>query len=148
MSIKFQLASKDLPLVLVQVKVTGCSLTKKVIAIIDTGATGCVISTQLAESLEALPIDVPKDEKDVHGIGGKLRVEFVKLKEIRLDSLALKNMKTAVMDLSQIKAQFSLANVPEKRHADMILGFPFFKGRVLNIDYKLKKLSIYQEERK
>jgi len=148
MGIKFHLASKELPLVLVPVKVTGRNATKTVMAILDTGATGCVITPKLAEQIDAKPIEVPKDEKAVHGIGGEMRVEFVKLKEIRLDSVASKNMKTAVMDLTQIKTQFNLASVPEKRHADMILGFPFFKGRVLNIDYKGKKLMICQAERK
>lgn len=142
MSVKFQLASKEMPLIIVPVVVSGPKATRTTMAIIDTGATGCVMTPAFASEIGAKELEVPKSEKDAHGIGGKMSVEFVKVKELRLDKAIACNFKMAVMDMSQIKEQFKIAKVPIKRDAELILGYTFFKGHLLKIDYTTKEMSI------
>jgi predicted aspartyl protease len=142
MGINFELASKTMPLILVRVEISSKTKTKTVTAIIDTGATGCVITKELAKELKFDKIYAPKHEKRAHGISGEIKIEFVKVAEIHLDGMKLKNVRTGVMDMSMIHYQFGLAGVKITQRAEMILGFPFFKGRILTIDYKAKKISI------
>lgn len=142
MAVKFQLASAKLPLILVKVDVSGKKERRVVSAILDTGATGCVIAQSLATDLELEHLNVPKKEKSAHGIGGEIKVEFVKVATVSLDGITVKNLKTAVMDLSVIDQQFKASGLTAKKKVDMILGYPFFKGRKLTIDYKRKTLSI------
>lgn len=142
MAVKFQLASLHLPLILIKVAVSGKTRERIVWAILDTGATGCVIAQSLATELELNHLNVPKREKSAHGIGGEIKVEFVKVPVVSLDGITMKNVKTAVMDLSVIDQQFKATGVKAKKKVDMILGYPFFKGRKLLIDYKRKTLSI------
>ncbi len=143
MAVKFQLASAQLPLILVKVAVSGKRERRIVTAIVDTGATGCVIAQSLATELELEHLNVPKKEKSAHGIGGQIKVEFVKVSAMTLDGITVKNMRTTVMDLSIIHQQFKASGITAKKKVDMILGYPFFKGRKLVIDYKRKTLSIH-----
>lgn len=142
MAVKFQLASMNLPLILVKVAVSGKRERRIISAILDTGATGCVIAQSLATDLELEHLNVPKREKSAHGIGGEIKVEFVKVRAVSLDGITIKNIRTAVMDLSVIDQQFKASGMTAKKKVDMILGYPFFKGRKLLIDYKRKTLSI------
>lgn len=142
MAVKFQLASAQLPLILVKVDVAGKNKLRTITAIVDTGATGCVITQHLATELEMEHLEVPKKEKSAHGIGGEIKVEFVKVKAVQLDGITMKNLRTAVMDLAMIHQQFNAIGITSKKKVEMILGFPFFKGRKLTIDYKGKSLSI------
>ncbi|MFQ3597443.1 MAG: retropepsin-like aspartic protease [Chloroherpetonaceae bacterium] len=142
MAVKFQLASAQLPLILVKVAVSGKRQRRVISAILDTGATGCVIAQSLATDLELEHLIVPKREKSAHGIGGEIKVEFVKVHSVSLDGITMKNIKTAVMDLSVIDQQFKAMGVTAKKKVGMILGYSFFKGRKLLIDYKRKTLSI------
>ncbi len=142
MAVKFQLASARLPIILVKVAVSGKHEQRIVTAILDTGATGCVIAQKLATDLGLEHLKVPKKEKSAHGIGGEIQVEFVKVHAVSLDGITIKNIKTAVMDLSVIHQQFKATGTTAKKSVDMILGYPFFKGRKLLIDYKRKTLSI------
>jgi|GEM_PF-1325385 predicted aspartyl protease len=142
MAVKFQLASAQLPLILVKVAVSGKNAQRVVTAILDTGATGCVIAQSLATELELPHLDVPKSEKSAHGIGGEIKIEIVKVHAIALDGITIKNLKTAVMDLSVVEQQFKATGITAKKKVEMILGYSFFKGRTLTIDYKRKTLSI------
>ncbi|KER10968.1 MAG: hypothetical protein HY22_00945 [[Candidatus Thermochlorobacteriaceae] bacterium GBChlB] len=142
MSVKFQLASRDLPLILVRVNLESKTKSRLVTAIIDTGATGCVMTQDLATALELDTIDVPEEEKNAHGIGGVVTIEFVKAKKIALDQAETKNMRVAVMDMAVIHNQFHIQGISPKKKVEMILGYPFFYRRVLKIDYKTKTLSL------
>lgn len=142
MAVKFRLASVHLPLILIKVTISSKRQSRIVSAILDTGATGCVIAQSLATDLELEHLNVPKREKSAHGIGGEIKVEFVKVPAVSLDGITKKNVKTAVMDLSVIDQQLKATGVAAKKKVDMILGYPFFKGRKLLIDYKRKTLSI------
>ncbi len=142
MAVKFQLASAQLPLILVKVAVSGKRTRRVVTAILDTGATGCVIAQSLATDLELPHLNVPKSEKSAHGIGGEIKIEIVKVSAISLDGITIKNLRTAVMDLSVVEQQFKATRITAKKKVEMILGYPFFKGRTLTIDYKRKTLSI------
>jgi hypothetical protein len=44
--------------------------------------------------------------------------------------------------MSMIHNQFNLVGISQKRKVEMILGFPFFKGRKLTIDYSTRTLSL------
>lgn len=147
MSVKFQLASREMPLIIVPVVVSGAKGARITMAIVDTGATGCVMTQKLATEIGAKELDVPKSEKDAHGIGGKMPIEFVKVRELRLDKAVVRNLKMAVMDMAQIHEQFRIAKVPLKRDADLILGYTFFKGHLLRIDYTKKEMSIQPSTR-
>lgn len=85
---------------------------------------------------------MPKSEKSAHGIGGEIKIEIVKVHAIALDGITIKNLKTAVMDLSVVEQQFKATGITAKKKVEMILGYSFFKGRTLTIDYKRKTLSI------
>lgn len=142
MAIRFQLASKELPLILVKAELVGKTASRLVTAIIDTGATGCVITESLAKEMGFAHIEVPNEEKSAHGIGGAISIEFARANEIRLDKAVAKRLRVAVMDMSMIHNQFNLVGVSQKRKVEMILGFPFFKGRKLTIDYATRTLSL------
>jgi hypothetical protein len=66
----------------------------------------------------------------------------VRADEIRLDKAVAKRLRVAVMDMSMIHNQFNLVGISQKRKVEMILGFPFFKGRKLTIDYSTRTLSL------
>ncbi|MCS7013428.1 MAG: retropepsin-like aspartic protease [Chloroherpetonaceae bacterium] len=142
MSIQFQLASRQLPLILVKAEIVGAKKSRLVTAIVDTGATGCVITQNIASEMEFKPIEVPSEEKSAHGIGGAISIEFVRVNEIRLDQVVAKRLRVAVMDMSMIHNQFNLVGISPKRKVEMILGFPFFKGHKLIIDYTTRTLSL------
>ncbi len=142
MAVKFQLASAQLPLILVKVAVSGKNAQRIVTAILDTGATGCVMAQSLAADLELPHLNVPKSEKSAHGIGGEIKIEIVKVSAISLDGITIKNLRTAVTDLSVVEEQFKAAGIAAKKKVELILGYSFFKGRRLTIDYKRKTLSI------
>jgi hypothetical protein len=142
MAIQFQLASKELPLILVKAELKGKNKSRLVTAIVDTGATGCVITEEVAKEMEFAHLEVPSEEKSAHGIGGAIPIEFVRADEIRLDKAVAKRLRVAVMDMSMIHNQFNLVGISQKRKVEMILGFPFFKGRKLTIDYSTRTLSL------
>ena len=54
---------------------------------------------------------------------------------ISLDGITIKNLKTAVMDLSIVEQQFKVTGMKVKKKVEMILGYSFFRGRTLTIDY-------------
>ncbi len=142
MAVKFQLASAQLPLILVRVAVSGKNAERVVTAILDTGATSFVIAQSLATDLELPHLNVPNSKKSAHGIGGEIKIEIVKVHAISLDGITIKNLRTAVMDLSVVQQQFKATGITAKKKVEMFLGYSFFKGRTLTIDYKRKTLSI------
>jgi predicted aspartyl protease len=142
MAVKFILASKNLPLIMVRVDMSSRTKKKTITALLDTGATGNVISKDLAKEMNFEKMSVPSSEMSAHGIGGEVQIQVVKAKEIHLDGCHLKNARLAVMDLSMVQKQFESAGVSSRINVEMILGYPFFKGKKLMIDYKGKKLSI------
>ncbi len=142
MAVKFQLVSSQLPLILVKVALSDKKKERIVSAILDTGATGCVITQSVANDLGLEHLKVPKKEKSAHGIGGKIEVEFVKVGAVSLNGITKKNIKIAVMDLNAINEQLKVAGISAKKKVEMILGYSFFKGRQLLIDYRHKTLSI------
>ncbi len=101
-----------------------------------------MIAQSLATDLELPHLNVPKSEKSAHGIGGEIKIEIVKVHAISLDGITIKNLRTAVMDLSVVEQQFKATRITAKKKVEMILGYSFFKGRTLTIDYKRKTLSI------
>lgn len=139
MPTRFELASRQLPIVLVKAKVASKTAEREVLAIIDTGATGCVVAPKLAKELALKPVKAKRDEKIAQGIGGKVQIEIVEAERIECDGAIAKKMKIATMDLSIIERQLKRKR---KKRIEMILGYSFFKGRTLAIDYKRKTLSI------
>jgi hypothetical protein len=98
--------------------------------------------SKFGDRVRTAALDVPKSEKSAHGIGGEIKIEIVKVHAIALDGITIKNLKTAVMDLSVVEQQFKATGITAKKKVEMILGYSFFKGRTLTIDYKRKTLSI------
>ncbi|MCS6987952.1 MAG: retropepsin-like domain-containing protein [Chloroherpetonaceae bacterium] len=139
----FKLASRELPIILVKANVAGEAKARDVVAMIDTGATGCVASPRLAKELAMKKVKVQPKEKSAQGIGGKVKVDFVQASRIECDGAVATNIKVAVMDLSVIQKSIK---TKRQKAVEMILGYSFFKGRTLVIDYKNKTISVTQSD--
>ena len=142
MAIEFELASRRVPIILVKATVSGKSKSKTVTAIVDTGATGCVLTPEIAKELELVEIKAHKDDKTAHGVGGAIDVELVKSKEISIGKIRLTNVKTIVMPMANIHHQLKQSGVSVKKMPELIIGYTFFKNRKLEIDYKSKRMNI------
>lgn len=115
--------------------------TKLLNAIVDTGATSCVISDHLTKELGLTPLKVPKSEKMAHGVGGKVDVGIMELKSLTLGTTTRKKLKVATMDMSLINKQIHASGAKEI-NVDMIIGASFFSKRKLTIDYSAKTIEI------
>ncbi|MBC8044124.1 MAG: retropepsin-like domain-containing protein [Rhizobacter sp.] len=140
MSTSFHFASPNLPLVMVIVAATGRE-TKLLNAIVDTGATSCVLSDHLVKELGLKQLTVPKSEKMAHGVGGKVEVGIMELKSLTLGNETRKKLKVATMDMRLINKQIH-ASGAKKINVDMIIGASFFSKRKLIIDYSAKTIDI------
>lgn len=90
MAVKFQLASAQLPLILVKVAVSGKNAQRIVTAILDTGATSCVIAQSLATELE-LPHSMCRKVKSQRTeSAAKLKLRLSKSTRLRLMALQSK----------------------------------------------------------
>ncbi len=93
--------------------------------IVDTGASHLVIGQDLAAEL-----DLPAGDGHLPGMGagGAITPARTTLRELRVGSIALHDAQAGVMDLA------SVSHTAETRISG-ILGYPFFAGRVITIDY-------------
>lgn len=141
MSVKFRYAGAKLPLILVPALVLG-KKPKIITALIDTGATSCVMSESLFEELGLKAMSVPKKDKQAHGVGGAVAVEFATLNELMIGTVKRKNFRTAVMNMNAIQKQIRQGGGAAAEKIEMIIGTPFFKNSRLEIDYGTKTLDI------
>ncbi len=127
-SIPFQTSNN---LVIVQATVNG---SKPLSFILDTGASGTVISENAAKDL-GLKLE---GQADASTQGGSIEAAFVKNVSLRLSKdVELPNLTLAAIRLSGLEAGLG-------RKVDGILGFEIFKRFVVEIDYASKLVKFYE----
>ncbi len=93
----------------------------------DTGADECVIKKSILDKRVNIKID-GKDENI--GLGGVTTIETSSKNEIKINSLNKNNQLLAVLDY-------------EDEIEDGIIGWKYFEDKIVNINYGIKKIIIY-----
>jgi len=110
------------PLIIVQGRVSGHG---PVDMVLDTGASGTVISRELAQQA-GIPLEGP--ERDASGPESSQKVVIVDLARLEIGDLEVKNLKVAIMDLTQV-------NNKARMNASVILGYDFLRRFEFTINY-------------
>lgn len=129
-SVPFQISNN---LVIVQANING---SKPLSFILDTGASGTVISEDAAKELN-LKLE---GEADASTQGGSIEAAFVKNASLRLSKdVELPNLTLAAIRLSGLEAGLG-------RKVDGILGYEIFNRFVVEIDYSSKLIKFYEPQ--
>ena len=105
---------------------------------VDTGAEVNVIDIDLYKKLKK-HCQGDKTEKYLQGVDkGKTRAIATKIKKTQLKGTAFKDMDYVFADISFLNRGYAL-------QLDGILGYPFLKQAKFSINYKTKRLSIWQK---
>jgi clan AA aspartic protease (TIGR02281 family) len=110
------------PLIVVQGQVNGHG---PVDMIVDTGASGTVISRELAQQA-GIPLEGP--QRDASGPDGSQKVVIVDLAQLEIGELQLNNLKVAAMDLARLNREAQM-------NASVILGYDFLRRFEVTINY-------------
>jgi len=105
--------------------------------ILDSGASGCVVDTALAQKLGI------KTEGEKQGTGagkGTVRVLFAQHVTYGLPGLSLRVDESYVIDLSSQPALLG-------RYVGGVLGYSFFAPYVVDVDYDARVLTLYDPEK-
>jgi predicted aspartyl protease len=122
-SVRFRLAGGQNPLILVPVHVNDKGPYE---FILDTGASHCLLSTELSEMLGVRP----EIEKQAMGAAGTVQVALSHVASLALGSRRQSNLQVAITDeLRRIAAAIGT-------RVDGVLGFEFLKDFSLTIDYQ------------
>jgi predicted aspartyl protease len=128
-SIHFQLAGGQNPLILVPVYVDGKGPYQ---FILDTGASHCLLSPELAVTL-GIP---PEVEKQAMGAGGPVTLTFAHVSSMTAGSMRRENVQVAITnEIQRIGAAI-------QSKVDGELGFDFLKDFILKIDYRNRVLNL------
>jgi predicted aspartyl protease len=122
-SIPFRLAGSRKPLILVPVCVNGRGPYQ---FILDTGASYCLLSQELSETLGIQP----EVEKEAMGAGGPIQLKFAHVTSMTVGSARQGNVSVAITSETQRIAAAIQSEV------DGILGFEFLKEFIVTIDYQ------------
>jgi hypothetical protein len=131
LSIPFDFFSNQ---ILIKVSVNG---SEPVWFILDSGASGCVLDTALAQKLGI------KTEGEKQGTGagkGTVRVLFAQHVTYGLPGLSLPVDESYVIDLSSQPALLG-------RYVGGVLGYSFFAPYVVDVDYDARILTLYDPEK-
>ncbi|HKD51934.1 MAG TPA: aspartyl protease family protein [Candidatus Acidoferrum sp.] len=130
LSIPFDFFSNQ---IMIKVTVNG---SEPVWFILDSGASGCVVDTALAQKLGI------KTEGEKQGTGagkGTVRVLFAQHVTYGLPGLSLRVDESYVIDLSSQPALLG-------RYVGGVLGYSFFAPYVVDVDYDARILTLYDPE--
>jgi predicted aspartyl protease len=128
-SVPFRLAGGQNPLMLVPVYVNDKGPYE---FILDTGASHCLLSKELAEILAVRP----EMEKEATGAGGSVKLLLGHVTSIAVGSVRQTNVPVAITpELERIAAAI-------RSRVDGDLGFAFLKDFSITIDYKAGTLSL------
>ncbi len=135
-TIAFELASEDKPLIIVPVEVEDRGPFD---FILDTGASQCVLSRELAEALEIQG----EDSKEGKGCGCDAASASVSLSmgtvaKMQVGPVAQDDVKVAIMDMNHLREAIG-------RDLDGILGYNFLRKYLIRIDYTNRQLSFEWE---
>jgi predicted aspartyl protease len=123
----FQLIGERAPLILVPSYVNSMGPYN---FILDSGATHCLISPELAANLG---IQSESEEK-AHGAGGTVQLSLVRVRSLAAGSAQQENSEVLIThDLARIGAALKLT-------VDGAIGFNFMKDFCVTIDYQRKEL--------
>jgi clan AA aspartic protease (TIGR02281 family) len=114
--------NKHAPLILITGYVNGHG---PVDVIVDTGASGTVISREIANQV-GIRLKGPRTK--AAGPDGSQSVVVVSLSRLEIGSLLVKNLKVAVMDLAHL-------NKVARMNAAVILGYDFLRRYECTINY-------------
>ncbi len=127
-SVPFRLASEDKPLILVEVNLNGQG---PFLFVIDTGATVPILCPETAQKLGIEPASGKEDVG--HAAGGQLQVSLVSLASIKIREAEVKNIKAAVMDLTNLKQVIG--------DFDGVIGYTFLSKFRVTIDYPQRLIA-------
>ncbi len=122
-NIRFRLAGGQNPLILVPVCVDGRGPYQ---FILDTGASHCLLSKELSETLGIQP----EVEKQAMGAGGPVKLMIAHVSSMTVGSARQENVSVAITN----EIQRIAAAIQSK--VDGVLGFEFLKDFILAIDYR------------
>lgn len=129
-SVPFEISNN---LVIVQASVNGA---KPLSFILDTGASGTVISESAAKDL-GLKLE---GQANASAQGGEIEMAFVKQASLRLSKdVELPNLTLATIRLNGLEAGLG-------RKVDGILGYEVFKRFVVEIDYASRVVKFYEPQ--
>ena len=113
-------------------------------ALIDTGASKSVIGQSIISDLKKVKL-ISESESQAKGIGEQMLTSNIALvKKLKLGEFELKNCYVGVLDISHITETYKAIGVAP---FDVILGGDVLKHFSSNIDYKKKRLKLYQASR-
>lgn len=125
--IPFRLVGGRNPLILVPVQVDGMGPYQ---FILDTGASHCLLSPELAETLGVRP----EIEEQAMGAGGAVTLAFAQVASLAVGSTRRSNLQVAITgELRRIEEAIGC-------RVDGDLGFSFLKDFSLTIDYEARTL--------
>jgi len=128
---KFRLASKTKPLIIVKAEVND---SEPIDFAVDTGASATVLSTQTTKKL-GINIKTLAKEKACCGCSGnKMKARLASVKSIRVGNAEAKNIEVAVMDLTNISKAVGTKLAG-------IIGYTFMKDYRVVVDYPSKQIS-------
>jgi len=135
---EFRLAGSSKPIIIVKAQVNE---SEPLDFALDTGASITVLSTQTAEKLGLNVKKLPREEKCCGCSGDKMQARLASVKSIRVGDIEAKNVKVAVMDLT---------NISEAVGAKLagIIGFTFMKNFRVVVDYPNRNLSFEKSQMK
>lgn len=127
-AVPFRLADEKKPLILIEVSVNNQGPFSFVV---DTGATFTVLSPETAQKVGLDPISGVKDAG--HGVGGQVQVSLVSLESLRVGETEVKDLKVAIMDLTNLKQILG--------DLDGVIGYNFLSKFRVTIDYPQQVIS-------
>jgi clan AA aspartic protease (TIGR02281 family) len=128
-AVPFRLADeKKKPLIFIEVWVNNQGPFSFVV---DTGATITVLSPETAQKVG---LDLSSGAKDTgHGAGGQVQVSLVSLESLRIGETEIKDLKAAIMDLTNLKQVLG--------YLDGVIGYNFLSKFRVIIDYPKRVIS-------
>jgi hypothetical protein len=101
---------------------------------IDTGSTANLVSFELAQALGRREgARGPVRIRGAHG--GELQLEPVTMRRVQLGGAAFERVSALIYDFTELSAHLGL-------RIDGLLGFPFFRERLLTLDYRRSQLVL------
>ena len=112
------------PVIFLQVMLKNKSETRRLLMILDTGATNCIISREVAGML-GVHQESSKERMEIITASGVESVPFITIESVSVNGSAVRNVKTIIHDL------------PPKSFVDGLLGLSFLKQ--FNVCLKFKE---------
>ncbi|MDX2128007.1 MAG: UDP-N-acetylmuramate--L-alanine ligase [Chloroherpetonaceae bacterium] len=141
--ISFELAAENVPLIIVPLTIHSKNKKFQLSAVLDTGATDCLISKDIAEEGEFEELLGEYLDREVHSVDGAIHIiDVVKAEQMEIGNTSRKNIHVGIMDLSSVRTFLEERGAQTAALPKAIIGYSFFKGMKLTIDYATKHLTL------